>query len=96
MWYNGELELYPTPYGNDSPDMTNFEKWGHYSQLMWSGSDSVGCYTQLCAPPGKSALKCKDDGTSWLANSPCGDGLNGEAVGVPAIFTVCNYYPPGK
>lgn len=95
MWYNGEESLYPTPYGNDSPDMSNFEKWGHYSQMVWAKSESVGCYTQTCSPPGQDPLKCKPDGTSYLGKSTCGNGIN-SPVGIPAIFTVCNYYPPGN
>lgn len=95
MWYNGEEPLYPTPYGNNSPDMSNFEKWGHYSQLVWAKTESVGCYTQTCSPPGQDPLKCKPDGTSYLGNSQCGNGIN-SPVGIPAIFTVCNYYPPGN
>ncbi|KAK8043317.1 hypothetical protein PG993_005747 [Apiospora rasikravindrae] len=41
MWYNGELNLFlPSYYGEASPDMTNFEKWGHFSQLVWKESTS--------------------------------------------------------
>jgi len=46
--YDNEIGFYPTPYGNDSPDMTNFEKWGHYSQIVWKSTTSVGCATQYC------------------------------------------------
>ncbi|KAK8062012.1 hypothetical protein PG994_008378 [Apiospora phragmitis] len=49
MWYNGELNLYlPSYYGEASPDMSNFEKWGHFSQLVWKESTSVGCQAQFC------------------------------------------------
>lgn len=96
MWYNGEEPLYPLPYGVDSPDMGNFEKWGHYSQVVWSDTESVGCYTSTCFPAGGDPQGCKSDGTSYLGNTPCGDGYPGQTVGVPAYFTVCNYYPPGK
>ncbi|KAK8104548.1 uncharacterized protein PG998_011581 [Apiospora kogelbergensis] len=49
MWYNGELNLFsPSFYGESSPDMTNFEKWGHFSQLVWKESTSVGCQAQFC------------------------------------------------
>lgn len=96
MWYNGELTLYPTPYGENSPDMTGFHAWGHYSQVVWSDSESVGCYTSTCFPAGQDPQGCKSDGTSYLPGTACGDGINGQAVGVPAYFTVCNYYPAGK
>ncbi|AEO61181.1 hypothetical protein MYCTH_2135772 [Thermothelomyces thermophilus ATCC 42464] len=50
-WYNDELELFPaSDYGKDNPDMSNFEKWGHFSQLVWKGTEKVGCYTNFCAP----------------------------------------------
>ncbi|KAK8074448.1 hypothetical protein PG997_009111 [Apiospora hydei] len=49
MWYNGELNLFlPSYYGEASPDMTNFEKWGHFSQLVWKESTKVGCQAQFC------------------------------------------------
>ncbi|KIX99479.1 uncharacterized protein Z520_05055 [Fonsecaea multimorphosa CBS 102226] len=44
--YNGEINFYPA-YGVE-PDMTNFEKWGHYSQIVWKSTTSVGCATQYC------------------------------------------------
>lgn len=51
-WYNDELELFPaSEYGKDSPDMSNFKEWGHFSQLIWKGTQKVGCYTNFC-PPG--------------------------------------------
>ncbi len=50
-WYNNELGLFPSSdYGKASPDMSNFEKWGHYSQLVWKGTQKVGCATKFCAP----------------------------------------------
>lgn len=48
MWYNAEIELYPDTYGSE-PDMTDFEGWGHYSQVVWKGSHVVGCAVQKCA-----------------------------------------------
>lgn len=52
MWHNGECEAYPkADYGQPNPDMSNFEAWGHFSQLVWVGSEQVGCASQYC-PPG--------------------------------------------
>ena len=49
QWYNGELPLFdPSLYGQDDPDMTNFEEWGHFSQVVWKGTTAVGCATQFC------------------------------------------------
>lgn len=88
-FYNGELPLYPE-FGTNNPNNTLFEKWGHFSQLVWNSTTSVGCYTEVCSPPGASTLDCNPDGTSYLSKLPCGNG------GIPAIFTVCNYHPAGK
>lgn len=49
MWYNGEVDLYPSSsYGQANPDFSNFEGWGHYSQMVWIGSTKVGCAAQYC------------------------------------------------
>ena len=49
MWYNGELGLFPTSsYGKDNPDMSGFESWGHFTQMVWAGSSKVGCHSQYC------------------------------------------------
>ena len=51
MWYNGEVWQYPADgYGQSNPDMTNFEAWGHFSQVVWAASTEVGCASQYCAP----------------------------------------------
>ncbi|RMZ91341.1 hypothetical protein DV736_g1422, partial [Chaetothyriales sp. CBS 134916] len=49
--YNDEIELYPGPYGEE-PDMTNFESWGHYTQIVWSDTTEVGCWTTDCSGTG--------------------------------------------
>jgi hypothetical protein len=49
FWYNGELNKFPSSdYGKGSPDMGNFHDWGHFSQLVWSSTQQVGCATYLC------------------------------------------------
>lgn len=92
MLYNSEIENYPQPYGQESPDSANFDSWGHYSQIVWSDTTSVGCYTYDCSPAGEIATQeCNANGEPYLANTKCGpDG------GYPAVFTVCNYYPSGN
>lgn len=77
-------------YNTNTPDLTEFEAWGHFTQLVWKKTLSVGCYTEICSPPVADPLDCKADGTSWLKKVKCGKG------GTPAIFTVCDYYPQGK
>ncbi|RYP45391.1 hypothetical protein DL768_008249 [Monosporascus sp. mg162] len=49
MWYNGEFDKYlPSYYGQATPDMSNFEAWGHLTQLVWKGSTRLGCAVQFC------------------------------------------------
>ncbi|KAJ2893992.1 putative scp-like extracellular protein [Zalerion maritima] len=51
MWYNGEINLFPSAdYGMDTPDMSNFHAWGHYSQVIWADTTAVGCAVQYCEP----------------------------------------------
>ena len=89
LLYNGEIENYPLPYGQKDP--AGLESWGHYSQMVWSDTTSVGCYTYDCSPPGQPATQdCDPSGQSYLANTNCG------SYGTPAVFTVCNYYPEGE
>jgi len=28
--------------------MSNFEAWGHFSQVVWVASTTIGCATQQC------------------------------------------------
>jgi len=48
MWYNSEIALYPG-YGNPNPDMSKFDLWGHFTQVIWKGSEKVGCYSAACS-----------------------------------------------
>ncbi|KAL1908937.1 hypothetical protein Sste5344_005294 [Sporothrix stenoceras] len=51
MWYNGEVWQFPSDgYGESNPDMSNFEAWGHFSQVVWVASTEVGCASQYCSP----------------------------------------------
>ncbi|KAI8624931.1 CAP domain-containing protein [Xylariaceae sp. FL1651] len=50
MWYDGEFNHFlPSFYGEATPDMSDFENWGHLSQMVWASSTSVGCAVQFCA-----------------------------------------------
>lgn len=46
--YNGEIGFYPGPYDTDNIDMTNFPQFGHFTQIVWKGTQNVGCATQFC------------------------------------------------
>ncbi|KAK1781167.1 CAP domain-containing protein [Copromyces sp. CBS 386.78] len=84
MWYNGELPLWPASnYGNDNPDTSNFESWGHFSQLVWKESKEVGCYTQYCP---KGTMSTQMDVWYTVCNYyPPGNmgGAYGKNVGAP-------------
>ena len=50
--YNNEFGYYPQPWGASSPDMSQFENWGHLSQIVWADTTSVGCAWQDCSSQG--------------------------------------------
>ncbi|KAJ5658338.1 uncharacterized protein N7484_001987 [Penicillium longicatenatum] len=52
LMYNDEIEFFPTPYGESDPSMTDFDKWGHFSQIVWKATTHVGCATVVCNPLG--------------------------------------------
>ncbi|KAH8704026.1 CAP domain-containing protein [Talaromyces proteolyticus] len=54
MMYNDEMMYYQDLYGQANPDMSNFEHWGHYSQIVWVNTQSVGCATVTCSPLAES------------------------------------------
>ncbi len=61
QWYNGEFNKFlPEFYGAGNPDMSDFEGWGHYTQLIWKGSKEIGCKAQFCP---KGSLY--DDFDAW-------------------------------
>ena len=52
LFYNGEVGWYDGLYGQAQPSMSNFEHWGHFSQIVWKGTTHVGCYTKDCSGQG--------------------------------------------
>ena len=48
--YNSEVNNY-IYYGGE-PDVNTLGQWGHFSQIVWKGSGSVGCYTADCSAGG--------------------------------------------
>jgi len=52
LFYNGEVNYYNGLYGASQPDMTNFEHWGHFSQVVWKSTTKVGCATHDCSSKG--------------------------------------------
>ncbi|KAI1818572.1 PR-1-like protein [Poronia punctata] len=63
MWYNGEFNSFlPSFYGQPTPDMNNFEAWGHMSQMVWASSTKIGCAAVFC-PRGTAY----DDMDAWFS-----------------------------
>lgn len=50
--YNNEIGFFPTPYGQSQPDMGSFDQWGHFSQIVWQSTTSIGCATIDCSGSG--------------------------------------------
>ncbi|EEH41494.1 hypothetical protein PAAG_03057 [Paracoccidioides lutzii Pb01] len=49
LMYNNEADLYIDLYGEDNPDMSRFSDWGHFTQIVWKSTKSVGCATVKCS-----------------------------------------------
>lgn len=48
-WYNEEpAYVNATSNFTVAPSFSNFENWGHFTQLVWKTSTSVGCSATLC------------------------------------------------
>jgi len=46
-WYN-EVKDFSSEYGKTSPNMANFAKWGHFTQMVWKGTSRIGCAFKVC------------------------------------------------
>ncbi|KAB2579592.1 putative pathogenesis-related protein [Lasiodiplodia theobromae] len=90
-WYNSEVgywpdEYYgqPTPPDMIDPSSTTWERYGHFTQVIWADSDEVGCAQAECPRLGCSPSmdECHD---GYLP-----DGKYGR------YLTVCNYKSAGN
>lgn len=54
LWYNNEQCLYPSYGRNPTEDeMTNsFHEWGHFTQIVWKDTTTIGCWTTDCTSQG--------------------------------------------
>ncbi|KIW94294.1 uncharacterized protein Z519_05610 [Cladophialophora bantiana CBS 173.52] len=48
--YNGEVNNY-VYYGMEPP-LNTLSQWGHFTQIVWKSTNSVGCYTADCSSGG--------------------------------------------
>lgn len=55
LWYNDEFNWYPG-FGTN-PDMSNFSKWGHLSQIVWASTTTIGCAISYCDAGTLSSMK---------------------------------------
>ncbi|KAL1988925.1 hypothetical protein VTN96DRAFT_6914 [Rasamsonia emersonii] len=49
LMYNDEFGYFENLYGQANPDMSEFDHWGHFSQIVWKGTTHVGCATVVCS-----------------------------------------------
>jgi len=52
MMYYGEMPNYNAYYGLANPDFKNGTIFGHFTQIVWKATTSVGCATFDCSPSG--------------------------------------------
>ncbi|KAF4553979.1 Hypothetical protein D9617_5g068540 [Elsinoe fawcettii] len=68
MFYNSEIGYFSSQYGKASPDMSNFSKWGHASQIVWKATTEVGCYTTDCTGSGLQNFNYKSNAYYTVCN----------------------------
>lgn len=64
FWYNEN-----SAYDYANPDMSNFHAWGHFSQVVWLGSQRLGCASARC------------DCGGWRSNFVCHYAPAGNVLG---------------
>jgi hypothetical protein len=56
LFYNNEVGNFDGLYGQDTPSNINdgsaFDGWGHFSQIVWKSTTSIGCATFDCSGRG--------------------------------------------
>ncbi|KAF2149717.1 PR-1-like protein, partial [Myriangium duriaei CBS 260.36] len=72
QWYYNEVGAFSGNYGDAQPDygsdMQDFEKWGHFTQLVWKDSVKIGCATWRC-----NSIATSEDDATPLPSSYGGD-----------------------
>ena len=93
QFYNGEVNNFlPSYYGEATPDMSNFENWGHCKS---SSPRFVGTRTHFVPVSqvvwaGSKKVACATQDCTKMG------GIKGLPSDFPPYFTVCNYYPAGN
>lgn len=56
LFYNNEISNFDGLYGEATPGNINdeaaFDGWGHFTQIVWISTSSVGCATVDCSASG--------------------------------------------
>ncbi|KAI5368197.1 Putative CAP domain-containing protein [Septoria linicola] len=55
LWYGSEFNAYNRFYGQE-PDLSTFGSYGHFTQVVWKGTTSVGCYVADCTKQGVTGV----------------------------------------
>lgn len=107
LFYNGEINNYNGLYGQATPDNINddtaFDGYGHYTQIVWKGTNAVGCATVDCTGKGNGPQGLGNVGSDvppffTVCNySPPGNYLGdfadnvGEPLGQPTVDWTYDY-----
>lgn len=59
--YNPQVSNF-NGYGQATPDMSNFDNWGFFTQLVWAKTQQIACDTVDCS--GKGGLQGAPAGAS--------------------------------
>jgi Cysteine-rich secretory protein family len=81
--YNDECMNYASYYDLPNPPMDNFDAIGHFTQIVWKDTTTVGCWTQLCSTLGNSGS------SDPLSFTVCNFGPPGNTtrrtLGIPSV-----------
>lgn len=92
MFYNGEVNYFDGQYGQANPDMSLFENFGHFSQMVWAGTTHVACVTQDCSAQGLANVGGDVPPYFTVCNYKSAGNMGGEwatnvlqSIGLPSI-----------
>lgn len=81
LWYNGEAPAFAGFYNMSQPPISDSSAWGHFTQVVWNGTLTVGCATQHCTgglnntgsgvPPYLTVCNYKDAGQPQVRELIC-------------------------
>ena len=48
QWYNGEMPNWQWYGDANPPSGSDFDSFGHFTQVVWAGTQEVGCASVMC------------------------------------------------